>query len=54
MKLTDEELGRLDTMTAAAAKADPPLLPAPTMPGIGTPPTLAALVAYRRERLGRR
>lgn len=53
MKLTDEELGRLDTMTAAAAKADPPLLPAPTLPGIEIP-TLAALVAYRRKRLGRR
>jgi hypothetical protein len=55
MKLTDEELARLDVMTAKAnlTPTDVRLWPAPVLPGLGVPPTAAALVAYRRARLGR-
>jgi hypothetical protein len=53
MRLTDEELARLDALTVAAGTTAMPL-PPPPLPGMNAPATVTALVAYRRARLARR
>lgn len=50
MKLTADELSRLDVMSAAGAT---PAMP-PALPGLHGPASAAMLLHYRRMRLARR